>query len=199
MTRWRAHLASPRVVMAAATGGLVALASAGTALLVLTGTSAVAPPTSAVPPLPAERPASAAPGVVVVPSPAQRPPVTNSVVPRTPEDLPVLAFVPEDLPTAPPVTVPGLPEAPDARPPVPTPIAPPAPLPAVGRDDDGKDDGKKAKKAKKVKQQHGSHDDERHAVEQPTTQARKHAPADPAAKTTRGTAPARHRADRYDD
>jgi hypothetical protein len=64
-------LAGPsRLVLAAATGGLVALASAGTALLVLTGTSSVTPSQSIVPPLPARGPLAHAPGVVVVPSPA---------------------------------------------------------------------------------------------------------------------------------
>lgn len=69
MTAHRRVALSPRLVMATATGGLVALASAGTALLVLTGTSVVAPPTLQVPPLPAERPQASRPGagVVVVP------------------------------------------------------------------------------------------------------------------------------------
>jgi hypothetical protein len=69
MRERQARLVAPRFPMAAATGGLVALASASTALLVLTGTSTVAPPTALGPPLPSEPPASARPGVVVVPSP----------------------------------------------------------------------------------------------------------------------------------
>jgi hypothetical protein len=59
-----------RLALAAATGGLVALASAGTALLVLTGTSAVGPTVAVAPPLPTTEPLAKVPGVVVVPSPA---------------------------------------------------------------------------------------------------------------------------------
>lgn len=62
-------LAGPnRVIVGVATAGLVALASAGTALLVLTGTSAVAPSAAPVPPLPSTAPLTRAPGVVVLPS-----------------------------------------------------------------------------------------------------------------------------------
>src|SRR4051812_49720099 len=57
-----------RVVLGAATAGLVALASAGTALLVLTGTSSVAPGAAPAPPLPSSTPHTRAPGVVVLPS-----------------------------------------------------------------------------------------------------------------------------------
>jgi hypothetical protein len=57
-----------RLVLGAATAGLVALASAGTALLVVTGTSAVAPIAAPAPPLPSSTPLTRAPGVVVLPS-----------------------------------------------------------------------------------------------------------------------------------
>src|SRR3954469_1206297 len=57
-----------RIVLAAATAGLVALASAGTALLVLTGTSSTAPSAAPAPPLPSATPHTRAPGVVVLPS-----------------------------------------------------------------------------------------------------------------------------------
>src|SRR4051812_3823214 len=57
-----------RVVLGAAPAGLVALASAGTALLVLTGTSSVAPAAAPAPPLPSSTPHTRAPGVVVLPS-----------------------------------------------------------------------------------------------------------------------------------
>jgi hypothetical protein len=57
-----------RLVVGAATAGLVALASAGTALLVLTGTSSVAPFAEWAPPLPSSSPVTRAPGVVVLPS-----------------------------------------------------------------------------------------------------------------------------------
>jgi hypothetical protein len=57
-----------RIVVGAATAGLVALASAGTALLVLTGTSAVAPTAAPAPPLPSSTPLTRAPGVVVLPA-----------------------------------------------------------------------------------------------------------------------------------
>lgn len=62
-------LAGPnRIVLGSATAGLVALASAGTALLVLTGTSAVAPTAAPAPPLPSTAPPARAPGVVVLPT-----------------------------------------------------------------------------------------------------------------------------------
>src|SRR3954470_8965391 len=67
--RSRVAATSPRVVMVAATAGLVALASAGTAVLVLSGTSAVAPPAAIAPPLPAERTPVTRRGPVVVPAP----------------------------------------------------------------------------------------------------------------------------------
>ncbi|MCU1590389.1 MAG: hypothetical protein JWP11_1645, partial [Frankiales bacterium] len=57
-----------RLVLGVATGGLVALASVGTALLVLTGTSSVGPAAAPVPPLPSSPPLASAPGVVVLPS-----------------------------------------------------------------------------------------------------------------------------------
>ncbi|MDX6198930.1 MAG: hypothetical protein QOJ79_2081 [Actinomycetota bacterium] len=56
-----------RLVVGAATAGLVALASAGTALLVLTGTSSVTPLAAPAPPLPSATPLNHAPGVVVLP------------------------------------------------------------------------------------------------------------------------------------
>ena len=206
MTRWPAFLASPRVVMAAATGGLVALASAGTALLVLTGTSAVAPATTALPPLPAERPASASPGVVVVPTPTPQPTPVTRVDPSRAGAFPVLAFVPE---AEEPLARPDHPVPPDAgRPaltPTPAPVQAPVPLPALGRDVTGDEDGKKDKKRKqpKPKAQHRPHDDDRHAVEQPAPRANKHAPAKPAAKPAsspgRRDAARGHRVDRFDD
>lgn len=62
-------LAGPnRLAIAVATGSLVALASGGTAVLVLSGTSSVAPQTALVPPLPSSQPLAGAPGVVVLPS-----------------------------------------------------------------------------------------------------------------------------------
>ena len=62
-----------RIVVGAATAGLVALASAGTALVVLTGTSSVAPLAAPAPPLPTSTPLTRAPGVVVLPAtPADR-------------------------------------------------------------------------------------------------------------------------------
>ena len=57
-----------RFVLALATGGLVALASAGTALLVVQGTSAVDPMIALTPPAPSAPSVARAPGVVVLPS-----------------------------------------------------------------------------------------------------------------------------------
>jgi hypothetical protein len=121
------------MVVGAATAGLVALASAGTALLVLTGTSSVDPVAAPAPPLPSSTPLTRSPGVVVLPSddagrltgagappsahrsPVFRAPTATDVVPT------VLAFT--DVP-APAVVVP-----PPARPlpalhrgPVPVPV-----------------------------------------------------------------------------
>lgn len=78
----RTTLATPRrFVLAGATGGLITLASAATALLVLTGTSAVAPTTVAVPPLPAPGPVAGDPGVVVLPTPVGARPGASRVAP----------------------------------------------------------------------------------------------------------------------
>ena len=61
-------LAGPnRLVLLAATTSLVALASVGTALLVVTGTSTHGTTVDAVPPLPTSSPLDRAPGVVVLP------------------------------------------------------------------------------------------------------------------------------------
>lgn len=60
-----------RLVLGAATAGLVALASAGTALLVLTGTSTVTPG-AAPAPLPSSSPLTRSPGVVVLPPVGER-------------------------------------------------------------------------------------------------------------------------------
>lgn len=62
--------APPRLLLTGATGGLVVLASAGIALLVLTATSAVTPPGSGTLPPLGGRTTGA--GVVVVPTPAQQ-------------------------------------------------------------------------------------------------------------------------------
>lgn len=126
-----------RLALGAATGGLVALASAGTALLVLTGTSAVTPHVMSAPPLPMTAPLAHAPGVVVVPSPVVhapkpadvRPPVRVFAPARpAPAQLPpALAFaLVEAAPVAPvlPVVM--------AVPPVP-PVPPPAVDPALRR------------------------------------------------------------------
>ncbi|MDT7573273.1 MAG: hypothetical protein QOE05_3447 [Actinomycetota bacterium] len=129
-----------RIVLGAATAGLVALASAGTALLVLTGTSSVAPVAAPAPPLPTSTPLTRAPGVVVLPSddagrltgshapqPARRGPVFRT--PAAPQVVPaVLAFTDEPPPAVPPVAVP-----PVAVPPVAVPVQPVPVLPALQR------------------------------------------------------------------
>jgi hypothetical protein len=136
-------LAGPnRIVLGAATAGLVALASAGTALLVLTGTSSVAPTAAPAPPLPSSTPLTHAPGVVVLPSddaglltgggrpraahhapvlrgPAFRVPAATDVVPAA------LAFTDVPAPVAPPVAVPA---------PAPLPALQRAPVPAPAED-----------------------------------------------------------------
>lgn len=111
-----------RIVLAAATGGLVALASAGTALLVLTGTSAVAPLAAPAPPLPSFAPPAHAPGVVVVPSAAAQPgsgpaqPRRTTVSPVRRQPAPITQLLPVAVPfTAPAVDVP-------------VPVAAPAPV-----------------------------------------------------------------------
>src|SRR4051812_23506702 len=124
-----------RVVLGAATAGLVALASAGTALLVLTGTSSVAPGAAPAPPLPSSTPHTRAPGVVVLPSDeagrltggtggaAERPPRGPAF--RVPVTTPVvLAFT--DVP-APPVVTPPV-AAPPVTPPPPALHRAPAPV-----------------------------------------------------------------------
>jgi hypothetical protein len=125
-------------VLGAATAGLVALASAGTALLVLTGTSSVAPTAAPAPPLPTSTPLTHAPGVVVLPSDdagrltgggapraVRRGPVFR--VPAAPQVVPaVLAFTDEPAPVTPvvavppPAPVPALQRAPEPGPVVPT-------------------------------------------------------------------------------
>src|SRR4051812_23903634 len=97
-----------RVVLGAAPAGLVALASAGTALLVLTGTSSVSPGAAPAPPLPSATPHTRAPGVVVLPSdeagrlaggPARGP--ERGPVFRVPDVTPVaLAFTDDPAPPA---------------------------------------------------------------------------------------------------
>jgi hypothetical protein len=106
-----------RLVLAAATGGLVALASVGTAVLVLTGTSAVTPVATAVPPLPHAEPLAKAPGVVVLPaSPVARgagarPGTSRSrIFLPTPAATPPLALSFVDQPPA-PALEPGVPAA----------------------------------------------------------------------------------------
>ncbi|MDT7539633.1 MAG: hypothetical protein QOI82_3218 [Actinomycetota bacterium] len=123
-------LAGPnRIVLGAATAGLVALASAGTALLVLTGTSSVSPTAEPAPPLPTSTPLTHAPGVVVLPSDdagrltggaarraVRRGPVFR--VPPAPQAVPaVLAFTTDEPPPVTPVLA----------------VPPPAPPPALKR------------------------------------------------------------------
>ncbi|GAC1441825.1 MAG: hypothetical protein NVSMB55_10680 [Mycobacteriales bacterium] len=84
-----ATLAGPnRLAIGAATAGLVLLASLGVSLLVVTGTSVVAPPLVPSPPLPTAAPLAQAPGVVVLPqvpggSPSSVSPSTGSRGHRT--------------------------------------------------------------------------------------------------------------------
>jgi hypothetical protein len=136
-SRTTTTLAGPnRLVLAAATGGLVLLASGGTALLVLTGTSTVSPGPTVVPPLPGAQPLAHAPGVVVLPStqPAPRPAGGGSPVfrpRRMTTALPPLAPVPA-LAVAGPVVPVTLPVALPLPSPLPSPLSaavPALPLP----------------------------------------------------------------------
>src|SRR4051794_20174422 len=99
-----------RMVLAAATTGLVALASAGTALLVLTGTSS-STPVAAPAPLPTSAPLTRAPGVVVLPSDDARR-LTGDGTPRPVHRGPVFR-----VPTVPVVVVPPVLAFTDAPPP----------------------------------------------------------------------------------
>lgn len=133
-----------RLVVIAATGGLAALASLGTALLVLTSTSVVAPSRTPVPPLPASSPLAKAPGVVVLPpapsrpgapsATAHRPALTGQNVPAEPRRPVALAFADPARPVLVgrvPPTVPGvLPVPPAVAPVAPVSLVPP-PVPPV--------------------------------------------------------------------
>jgi hypothetical protein len=178
-----------RLVLGAATGGLVALASAGTALLVLTGTSSVAPIAAPAPPLPSTAPPSHAPGVVVLPPDeagrlagttthqarrgSSRPAVASV---RLPARLPTLSVRPIALPFT---TVPVPPvAAPVPAPPVP-PVAPPLPAlvrrpaPTDDATDDENENENETVAATKAEKGHGKHPKghARHASEDTGTHA----------------------------
>jgi hypothetical protein len=110
-----------RLTLTAATAVLVALASAGTALLVLTGTSSVGPTVAIAPPLPTTAPLAKSPGVVVVPTPSasvHRHPVVALLPART-VTAPAATAVPVALAfaaTKPAATVPAVPAAPKVPP-----------------------------------------------------------------------------------
>jgi hypothetical protein len=139
-----------RIVLGAATAGLVALASAGTALLVLTGTSSVAPVAAPAPPLPSSSPLTRAPGVVILPSDEAgrltggtgreahaRKPALVFRAPAVAAAPVALAFT--DVPAVAPPAVPARPR-PVAAPPAP-PAAPAAPeRPALRREPAEDDD-----------------------------------------------------------
>jgi hypothetical protein len=105
-----------RIVVGAAMAGLVALASAGTALLVLTGTSAVSPVAAPAPPLPSSTPLSRAPGVIVLPThgpgatrPAPRAEERPAPHVTTAPDVPPPALAFSDVPSVDLPAVPSLP------------------------------------------------------------------------------------------
>jgi colicin import membrane protein len=105
-----------RIVVGAAMAGLVALASAGTALLVLTGTSAVSPVAAPAPPLPSSTPLSRAPGVIVLPThgpgatrPAPRAEERPAPQVTTAPDVPPPALAFSDVPSVDLPAVPSLP------------------------------------------------------------------------------------------